>query len=76
MKITKAQLKQIIKEELKEGGFAGHYDKTQDSQNSTELVNAVLSMQEIRGDEYTVKVLREMADDIEREAMTATGPAL
>jgi hypothetical protein len=25
MKITKAQLKQIIKEELEEGGFAGHY---------------------------------------------------
>jgi len=25
MKITKTQLKKIIKEELKEGGYAGHY---------------------------------------------------
>ena len=25
MKITKTQLKQIIKEELEEGGYAGHY---------------------------------------------------
>ena len=24
MKVTKSQLKQIIKEELQEGGFAGH----------------------------------------------------
>ena len=69
MKITKSQLKQIIKEELEEGGIAGH-------SVSDALVNAVLDMQEMRGDAYAVKVLREMADDIEREATAADGPAL
>ena len=30
MKITKARLKQIIKEELEEGGYAGHYIRDED----------------------------------------------
>ena len=30
MKITKSQLKQIIKEELEEGGYAGHYIRDED----------------------------------------------
>ena len=76
MKITKTQLKQIIMEELEEGGLAGHYDKDRDTAASDALVNAVLNMQEMRGDAYAVKVLREMADDIEREATAADGPAL
>ena len=67
MKITKTQLKQIIMEELEEGGLAGHYDKDRDTAASDALVNAVLDMQEMR---------REMADDIEREATAADGPAL
>ena len=66
MKITKAQLKKLIKEELKEGGLAGHYDKDRDIAVSDALVNAVLDMQEMRGDAYAVKTLREMADSIER----------
>ncbi len=69
MKITKNQLRRIIKEELEEGGFAGH-------SASDALVNAVLDIQEMRGDAYVVKVLREMADDIEREAMTSADPAI
>ena len=69
MKITKTLLKQIIKEELEEGGFAGH-------SVSDALVNAVLDIQEMRGDAYAVKVLREMADDIEREMAATDGPAL
>ena len=76
MKITRSQLKQIIKEELEEGGLAGHYDKDRDIAVSDSLVNAVLDMQEMRGDAYVVKMLREMADDIEREATAADGPAL
>jgi len=62
MKITKTQLKQIIKEELEEGGFP-----YPDSKYSDSLVNAVLDMQEIRGDAYAVRALRTMADDIEKE---------
>ena len=82
MKITRSQLKQIIKEELEEGGFAGHYDKDRDydwkvdAEIGDKLVNAVLDLQELRGDAYAVKVLREMADDIEREAMTSADPAI
>ena len=76
MKITRSQLKQIIREELEEGGLAGHYDKDRDIAVSDALVNAVLDMQEVRGDAYAVKVLREMADDIEREATAAADPAI
>jgi predicted ArsR family transcriptional regulator len=80
MKITKSQLKQIIREELEEGGPAGHYDKDRDydwkvdAEIGDKLVNAILDLQELRGDAYVVKMLREMADDIEREA--SAGPAL
>ena len=82
MKITRSQLKQIIKEELEEGGFAGHYDKDRDydwkvdAEIGDKLVNAVLDMQEMRGDAYAVKVLREMANDIEKEMAATDGPAL
>ena len=82
MKITRSQLKQIIREELEEGGLAGHYDKDRDydwkvdAEIGDKLVNAVLDLQELRGDAYVVKMLREMADDIEREATAADGPAL
>jgi len=65
MKITKTQLKRLIKEELKEGGYAGHYIRG-DADVSNDLANAVLDMQERRGDAYAVKTLREMADSIER----------
>jgi len=65
MKLTKTQLKKIIKEELKEGAYAGHYIRG-DADVSNDLANAVLDMQEMRGDEYTVKTLRGMADSIER----------
>ena len=82
MKITRSQLKQIIREELEEGGLAGHYKKDRDydwkvdAEIGDKLVNAVLDLQELRGDAYAVKVLREMADDIEREAMTSADPAI
>ena len=80
MKITRSQLKQIIKEELEEGGLAGHYDKDRDydwkadAEIGDKLVNAVLDLQELRGDAYAVKVLREMADDIEREMAAKDDP--
>ena len=78
MKITKAQLKQMIKEELEEGGLAGHYKRRTPAEQESEdnLANAILDLQELRGDAYVVKMLREMADDIEREATAADGPAL
>ena len=76
MKITRSQLKQIIREELEEGGLAGHYDKDRDIAVSDSLVNAVLDMQEMRGDAYVVKMLREMADDIEREMTTKDSPTM
>ena len=71
MKITKEQIKQIIKEELEEGEFpypdgtTRDYDWKVDAEIGDALVNAVLDMQEIRGDAYAVRVLRTMADDIE-----------
>ena len=71
MKITRSQLKQIIREELEEGGLAGHYNKDRDydwkmdAEIGDKLVNAVLDLQELRGDAYAVRVLRTMADDIE-----------
>ena len=80
MKITKAQLKQMIKEEMKEGGFAGHYDKDRDydwkvdAEISDKLVNAVLDMQEMHGDAYVIRLLREMANDIEKEMAAKDDP--
>ena len=71
MKITKAKLKQIIKEELEESGFpypdgtTRDYDWKVDAEIGDALVNAVLDLQELRGDAYAVRVLRTMADDIE-----------
>ena len=71
MKITKEQIKQIIKEELEEGKFpfldgtTRDYDWKVDAEIGDKLVNAVLDLQELRGDAYVVKMLREMADDIE-----------
>tara|TARA_R110000824_G_scaffold179005_1_gene359006 strand:+ start:850 stop:1107 length:258 start_codon:yes stop_codon:yes gene_type:complete len=40
MKITKTQLKQIIKEELEEGGYAGHYGE--DPSGGMRVSNAAL----------------------------------
>ena len=82
MKITRSQLKQIIREELEEGGLAGHYDKDRDydwkvdAEIEDKLVNAVLDLQEMHGDAYVVKMLREMANDIEKEMAAKDGPAL
>ena len=82
MKITRSQLKQIIREELEEGGLAGHYDKDRDydwkmdAEIGDKLVNAVLDLQELRGDAYVVKMLREMANDIEKEMAAKDGTAL
>ena len=82
MKITRSQLKQIIREELEEGGLAGHYDKDRDydwkvdAEIGDKLVNAVLDLQELRGDAYVVKMLREMANDIEKEMAAKDGAAL
>ena len=82
MKITRSQLKQIIREELEEGGLAGHYNKDRDydwkmdAEIGDKLVNAVLDLQELRGDAYVVKMLREMANDIEKEMAAKDGPAL
>ncbi len=82
MKITKTQLKQMIKEELEEGEFpypdgtTRDYDWKVDTEIGDALVNAVLDLQELRGDAYAVRVLRTMADDIEREMAAKDGPAV
>tara|TARA_B100000700_G_scaffold197164_1_gene216935 strand:- start:97 stop:330 length:234 start_codon:yes stop_codon:yes gene_type:complete len=73
MKITKAKLKQIIKEELEEGEFpypdgtTRDYDWKVDAEIGDKLVNAVIDLQELRGDAHVIRVLRTMADDIEME---------
>tara|TARA_Y100001963_G_C6401627_1_gene274333 strand:- start:122 stop:364 length:243 start_codon:yes stop_codon:yes gene_type:complete len=77
MKITKAKLKQIIKEEFEatvKEGETRDYDWKVDAEISDALVNAILDMQEMHGDAYAVEVLRTMADDIEKE-MAAKEPA-
>ena len=82
MKITKAKLKQIIKEELEEGEFpypdgtTRDYDWKVDAEIGDKLVNAVLDLQEMHGDAYVVKMLREMANDIEKEMAAKDGTAL
>tara|TARA_B100000131_G_scaffold281141_1_gene287513 strand:+ start:1805 stop:2005 length:201 start_codon:yes stop_codon:yes gene_type:complete len=60
MRLTRTRLKQIIKEEFEAA--------TKEADMGSDLVNAVLDMQQTRGNEYTVKILRELADDIERES--------
>ena len=86
MKITKSQLKQIIKEEfdatMKEGRFpfpdgtTRDYDWKVDAEIEDKLVNAVLDLQEMHGDAYVAKTLREMANDIEKEMAAKDGPAM
>ena len=82
MKITRSQLKQIIREELKEGKFPSQdgttrdYDWKVDAEIGDKLVNAVLDLQELHGDAYVVKMLREMANDIEREMTTKDSPTM
>ena len=62
MKITKSQLKNLIKEELEENYM---YRSAAESESEDNLVNAVLDLQELRGDAYVVKVLKEMIMSIE-----------
>tara|TARA_Y100001938_G_scaffold106468_1_gene145296 strand:+ start:145 stop:342 length:198 start_codon:yes stop_codon:yes gene_type:complete len=62
MKITKTQLKQLIKEELEEN-IMGRSAAEVESENK--LVNAVLDLQELRGGAYVVNVLKEMIMSIE-----------
>jgi len=82
MKITKSQLKQIIREELEEGKFpypdgtTRDYDWKVDAEIEDKLVNAVLDLQEMHGDAYVAKMLREMANDIEKEMAAKDKPAL
>jgi len=59
MKITKTQLIQIIKEELERSV------EVQDAE--TKLVNTVLDMQELLADVDVIKMLRQMADELEKE---------
>ena len=59
MKITTAQLKQIIQEELERSV------EVQDAE--TKLVNTVLDMQELLADVDVIKMLRQMADELEKE---------
>ena len=59
MKITKTQLKQIIQEELERSV------EVQDAE--TKLVNTVIDMQELLADVDVIKMLRQMADELEKE---------
>ena len=67
---------------LKEGKFpfpdgtTRDYDWKVDAEIGDKLVNAVLDLQELRGDAYVVKMLREMANDIEKEMAAKDGPAM
>ena len=77
MKITKAQLKQMIKEELEatvKEGETRDYDWKVDAEISDALVNAILDMQEMHGDAYVLRLLREMANDIEKEMAAKDDP--
>ena len=86
MKITKNQLKQIIKEEfdatMKEGRFpfpdgtTRDYDWKVDTEIEDAFVNAVLDMQEMHGGAYVIRLLREMANDIEKEMAAKDATAL
>ena len=59
MNITKNRLKQIIKEELERSV------EMQDAE--TKLVNTVLDMQKLLDDMDVIKMLRQMADELEKE---------
>ena len=59
MKITTAQLKQIIKEELERS--------VEVQEAETKLVNTVLDMQQLLADVDVIKMLRQMADELEKE---------
>jgi hypothetical protein len=71
MKITKTQLRKVIKEELeataKEGAFpfpdgtTRDYDWKVDAEIEDKLVNAVLDLQELRGDAHVIRALRGMS---------------
>ena len=50
MKITKTLLKQIIKEELEEGGPAGHYEKKRLERGPTFDIQDAISMLEAEED--------------------------
>ena len=62
MKITKTQLKNLIKEELEENYMSR---SAAESESENNLVNAVLDLQELRGGAYVVNVLKEMIMSIE-----------
>ena len=59
MNITKTRLKQIIKEELERS--------VEVQEAETKLVNTVLDMQELLADVDVIKMLRQMADELEKE---------
>ena len=59
MKITKKQLVQIIQEELERS--------VEVQEAETKLVNTVLDMQELLADVDVIKMLRQMADELEKE---------
>tara|TARA_Y100000004_G_scaffold35744_1_gene38299 strand:+ start:319 stop:516 length:198 start_codon:yes stop_codon:yes gene_type:complete len=62
MKITKTQLKNLIKEELEENYM---YRSAAETESENNLVNAVLDLEELRGPAYVVNVLKEMIISIE-----------
>jgi len=62
MKITKTQLKNLIKEELEENYM---YRSAAETESENNLVNAVLDLEELRGAAYVVNLLKEMIISIE-----------
>lgn len=62
MKITKSQLKNLIKEELEENYM---YRSAAETESENNLVNAVLDLEELRGAAYVVNLLKEMIISIE-----------
>tara|TARA_Y100001963_G_scaffold99881_1_gene137484 strand:+ start:222 stop:467 length:246 start_codon:yes stop_codon:yes gene_type:complete len=78
MKITKTQLRNLIKEELEEGimdnlsGMFGSEESAKpmgrsaaEVESENNLVNAVLDLQELHGAAHVVNVLKEMIISIE-----------
>ena len=69
MKITKTQLKKMIQEELssvKEGGYAGHYDRETD-----EFTKYLIKMYQDLSETADVATIREIIQDNFNSALKA-----
>ena len=75
MKITKAKLKQIIKEELEEGGYAGHYIKNETDELKKQLavLNAKADAAREAGDRQAYEDIVDKMIELENAHLDAGG---